>query len=76
MRNCLLNYNFFSLFFKGEIFEKDLVVTQNLINYASGTTSEKREFHENTFKWVKQGDSVKIPYTINSELGEFNCSNN
>lgn len=65
---------FLLYFFKGEIFEGDLVVSQNLINYASETTSKKREYHANTFKWIKDGDVVKIPYTISSELGRFHCS--
>lgn len=48
----------------GGIFEGDVIVTPNLIDYANGTTSEKREYHANAFLWNKDGDIVKIPYTI------------
>ena len=61
--------------FKGEKFEGDLIVSQKLINYANGTTSEKREYHSSTFLWQKDGDTVKIPYTVNSVLGELLLNN-
>ena len=37
----------------------------------AGTASEKREYHEDTVKWAKVGNVVKIPYTRSGLGGLF-----
>ena len=49
---------------EGETFEGDIIVSHSLTDYIKGTTSKKREYHSSTFLWKKDGNFVKIPYTI------------